>query len=80
MDGLRGDLKKLWTKYCSVVAWLTPASDPVHKITIIPHGLALGVTEQFPGENLHNYSRTYLMARLAVMLGGRTVRRLFLEM
>jgi cell division protease FtsH len=56
----------------ALVAWLTPAADPVHKITIIPHGRALGVTEQLPGEDHYNYSRSYLMARLAVMLGGRT--------
>ncbi len=56
----------------AVVAWLTPAADPVHKITIIPHGRALGVTEQLPEKDQYNYSREYLMARLAVMLGGRT--------
>jgi cell division protease FtsH len=55
----------------ALVAWLTPQADPVHKVTIIPHGRALGVTEQLPKEDHYNYSRTYLMARLAVMLGGR---------
>jgi cell division protease FtsH len=55
-----------------LVAWLTPAADPVHKVTIIPRGRALGVTEQLPGEDHYNYSREYLLARLAVMLGGRT--------
>ena len=56
----------------AVVAWMTPLADPVHKVTIIPHGRALGVTEQMPGDDQFNYSREYLMARLAVMLGGRT--------
>jgi cell division protease FtsH len=56
----------------ALVAWLTPAADPVHKVTIVPHGQALGVTEQLPGEDHYNYNRTYLMTRLAVMLGGRT--------
>jgi cell division protease FtsH len=56
----------------ALVAWLTPAADPVHKVTIIPRGRALGVTEQLPGEDHYNYSREYLLARLAVMLGGRT--------
>jgi len=55
----------------AVVAWLTPAADPVHKVTIIPHGRALGITEQIPGEDQYNYSRTYLLARIDVMLGGR---------
>ena len=55
----------------ALVAWLTPAADPVHKVTIIPHGRALGITEQIPGEDQYNYSRTYLVARIDVMLGGR---------
>ena len=60
----------------ALVAWLTPAADPVNKITIIPHGRALGVTEQMPGEDVYNYSKTYLLARLAVMLGGRTAEEI----
>lgn len=60
----------------AVVAWITPAADPVHKITIVPHGRALGVTKQLPGEDRYNYSRAYLMARLAVMLGGRTAEEI----
>ncbi len=56
----------------ALVAWLTPLADPVHKVTIIPRGQSLGVTEQLPGEDHYNYSRGYLMARLSVMLGGRT--------
>jgi len=60
----------------AVVAWLLPAADPVRRVTIIPHGRALGVTEQLPGEDRFNYSREYLMARLAVMLGGRTAEEL----
>jgi cell division protease FtsH len=60
----------------ALVAWLTPAADPVHKVTIIPRGRALGVTEQMPGEDHYNYSREYLLARLAVMLGGRTAEEI----
>jgi cell division protease FtsH len=60
----------------AVVAWLTPAADPVRKVTIVPHGQALGLTEQLPGEERHNLSRTYLKARLAVMLGGRTAEEI----
>jgi cell division protease FtsH len=55
----------------ATVAWLTPAADNVHRVTIIPHGRALGVTEQVPSEEQYNYSRTYLVARIDVMLGGR---------
>jgi cell division protease FtsH len=60
----------------AVVAWLNPQADPVHKLTIIPHGRALGVTEQLPKEDRYNYAREYLMARLEVMLGGRTAEEL----
>jgi len=48
----------------------------VHKVTIIPHGMALGVTEQVPGEDKYNYGRGYLLARLAVMMGGRVAEEL----
>ena len=60
----------------ALVAWLTPAADPVHKVTIIPRGRALGVTEQVPGEDHYNYCRMYLLTRLAVMLGGRTAEEI----
>ena len=60
----------------AVVAWLTPAADPVHKVTIVPHGQALGMTEQIPGEERHNLSLSYLKARIAVMLGGRTAEEI----
>ena len=60
----------------ALAAWLLPHADPVHKVTIIPHGRALGVTEQMPGEDQVNYSREYLLSRIAVMLGGRTAEEL----
>lgn len=60
----------------ALVAWLTPEADPVHKVTIIPHGQELGVTEQLPGEDHYNYSRTYLLAHLQVLLGGRTAEEI----
>ncbi len=62
----------------AIVAWYTPEADPVHKLTIIPHGRALGVTEQLPGEDRYNYTCTYLLARLAVMLGGRSAEEMVL--
>jgi len=60
----------------ALAAWLLPNADPVHKVTIIPHGRALGVTEQVPGEDQVNYSREYLLSRIAVMLGGRTAEEI----
>ncbi|MGH7778572.1 MAG: ATP-dependent zinc metalloprotease FtsH [Candidatus Binataceae bacterium] len=60
----------------AVVAWLTPAADPVHKVTIVPHGQALGLTEQLPSQERHNLSLSYLKARLDVMLGGRTAEEI----
>lgn len=60
----------------ALVAWLLPQADPVHKVTIIPRGRALGVTEQLPGDDQVNYSREYLLSRIAVMLGGRTAEEL----
>jgi len=63
----------------ALVAWFTPSADPVHKVTIIPRGQALGVTEQVPGDDHYNVSRGYLKARLAVMLAGRSAEELALK-
>src|SRR5439155_747523 len=60
----------------AIVARLTPGADPVHRVTIGPHGQALGVTEQRPDDDRRNYPRDYLMGRLAVMLGGRAAEDL----
>ena len=60
----------------ALVAWLTPNTDPVHKVTIIPHGRALGVTEQMPEEDRYNYSKDELLARIRVMLGGRSAEEI----
>ncbi len=60
----------------ALAAWLSPEADPVHKVTIIPRGQTLGVTEQVPGEDHYNYDRSYLLARLTVMLGGRTAEEI----
>jgi cell division protease FtsH len=56
----------------TTVAWLTAGADPVRKVTIVPHGEALGMTEQLPASDRHNLSRAYLQARIEVMLGGRS--------
>jgi cell division protease FtsH len=60
----------------ALVAWMTPGADTVHKVTIVPHGQALGVTEQRPGADQYNFPESYLLARLAVLLGGRTAEEL----
>jgi cell division protease FtsH len=60
----------------ALVAWLSPEADPVHKVTIIPRGQALGVTQQMPGEDHYNYTKEYLLTRLTVMLGGRTAEEI----
>jgi cell division protease FtsH len=60
----------------ALVAWFTQEADPVRKVTIIPRGQALGVTEQLPGEDQYNYSRDYLLARLAVMVAGRAAEEI----
>jgi cell division protease FtsH len=63
----------------ALVAALMPHSDPVHKVTIIPRGLALGVTMQLPEDDKHNYTREYLETRIAVMMGGRCAEEIFLN-
>ncbi len=63
----------------TVVAWYTPHSDPVHKVTIVPHGKALGVTEQLPAEDVYNYPRSVLVAKLTVMFGGRSAEEVALN-
>jgi cell division protease FtsH len=62
----------------ALTAWFTPGADPVLKVTIVPHGQALGMTEQLPAVERHNLSRSYLFARLSVMLGGRTAEEIAL--
>ena len=60
----------------AIVARLTAGADPVQKVTIAPHGRALGVTEQRPDEDRRNYPRDYLIGRLTMMLGGRAAEDL----
>lgn len=62
-----------------LVAKLTPGSDSVHKVTIIPRGRALGLTSYLPIDEKHNYSRSYLETLLAQLLGGRAAEKLVLK-
>jgi cell division protease FtsH len=63
----------------AVIAKLMPKSDPVHKVTIIPRGRALGLTMQLPEQDRYAYDRTYLMSRIAVLFGGRIAEELFMD-
>jgi cell division protease FtsH len=63
----------------AVVAKLLPKTDPVHKVTIIPRGRALGVTMQLPEHDRYAYDREYLLNRIAVLFGGRIAEELFMH-
>lgn len=63
----------------ALVAALSKHSDPLHKVTIIPRGMALGVTMQLPIDDKHTYTKDYLTTRLAIMMGGRLAEELFLD-
>jgi cell division protease FtsH len=63
----------------ALVGAMLPFSDPIHKVTIIPRGLALGVTMYLPLDDKHTYRKEYLETRLALMLGGRVAEELFLN-
>src|SRR5438552_12985426 len=62
----------------ALVSAKTPGAGPVHKVTIIPRGMALGLTMQLPTDDKHSYSKEHLEAMLAVLMGGRTAEELFL--
>ncbi|PYV43262.1 MAG: cell division protein FtsH [Acidobacteria bacterium] len=63
----------------ALVAAMLPNADPLHKVTIIPRGMALGVTMQLPVDDKHTYTRDYLESQIAIMMGGRVAEELFLE-
>ncbi|MBN7769343.1 ATP-dependent zinc metalloprotease FtsH [Marinobacter daepoensis] len=60
----------------AIMAFYMPKADPLTKITIIPHGMAMGVTEQTPREDKYNYTESYLKDRIRVMLGGRSAEKI----
>ncbi len=63
----------------ALVAALIPEADPVHKVTIIPRGMALGVTQQLPIDDKHSYNKAYLEAQLAILMGGRIAEEIFMH-
>jgi cell division protease FtsH len=62
----------------ALVAAMTPGTDPLHKVTIIPRGMALGLTMQLPIDDKHTYTKTYLEGTLIVLMGGRSAEEIFL--
>ena len=63
----------------ALVAAMTPGADPLNKVTIIPRGMALGVTMQLPIDDKHTYTREFLESQLAVLMGGRAAEEIFLQ-
>jgi len=62
----------------TLVGLKVPNADPVHKVTIIPRGMALGVTQQLPEGDRHNYSQDYLLGQISILMGGRIAEDTFL--
>jgi cell division protease FtsH len=63
----------------ALVAKLLPGADPVHKVTIIPRGMALGLTQQVPIDDRHSVTKDWVLTRLAIMFGGRAAEELILS-
>jgi cell division protease FtsH len=63
----------------TLVADVLPGTDPVHKVTIIPRGRALGLTQQLPVDDKYNYSKDYLINRITILLGGRAAEEIVLN-
>ncbi len=63
----------------AIVAKLLPGTDPIHKVTIIPRGRALGITQQLPIDEKHTYPKEYLLNNLAILMGGRAAEELALK-
>jgi cell division protease FtsH len=63
----------------TLVAKMIPGTDPIHKVTIIPRGRALGLTQQLPIDEKHTYPKDYLLNNIAIMMGGRAAEELVLD-
>ncbi len=74
------DMEKRITAYHeaghTLAAWELPGADPIYKVSIIPRGMAMGVTQLLPEEDRHYYPRTYLMNRLSIALAGRVAEKI----
>ncbi len=77
------DMEKRITAYHeaghTLTAWELPGADPIYKVSIIPRGMAMGVTQLLPGEDRHYYPRTYLMNRLSINLAGRVSEKIVFD-
>ena len=63
----------------TVIARLLPGTDPIHKVTIIPRGMALGLTQQLPVDEKHTYPKEYLLNRVHILMGGRAAEEIILN-
>ena len=63
----------------ALVAYMIPGSDPLHKVTIIPRGMALGLTQQLPETDRHNYTKEYVEGQICILMGGRCAEKIFLD-
>ena len=63
----------------ALVSAVLPEADPIHKVTIIPRGMALGITQQLPTDDRYTYTKDFLLAQIAVMMGGRVAEEVFLN-
>jgi cell division protease FtsH len=63
----------------ALVAYMIPGSDPLHKVTIIPRGMALGLTQQLPETDRHNYTKEYVEGQITILMGGRCAEKIFLD-
>jgi cell division protease FtsH len=63
----------------ALVAYMVPGSDPLHKVTIIPRGMALGLT-QLPETDKHNYTKEFIEGQIAILMGGRCAEKMFLDL
>ena len=63
----------------ALVAMMVPGSDPLHKVTIIPRGMALGLTQQLPEQDKHNYTKEFVEGQIVILMGGRCAEKIFLS-
>ena len=63
----------------TLVARLLPDTDPIHKVTIIPRGMALGLTQQLPVDERHTYPKEHLLSNIAILMGGRAAEKIVLK-
>jgi cell division protease FtsH len=63
----------------TLVAFSIPGSDPLHKVTIIPRGMALGLTQQLPETDKHNYTKEFVEGQITILMGGRCAEKIFLN-